>query len=42
MAVTEAIRSGQEHNGLALLRDELATESLVSITVRRTRRVSSR
>jgi hypothetical protein len=42
MAATEAIRSGQEHIGLALLRDDLVTESLVSITDRRTRRVSSR
>jgi hypothetical protein len=36
-----AIRSGQEQIGLALLKDDLVTESLVSIADRRNRRVSA-
>jgi len=38
----EAIRSGEERICLSLLKEELVTESLVSITDRRTRRVSGR
>jgi hypothetical protein len=41
-AATEAIRSGQEQIGLSLLKDDLVTESLVSIADRRNRRVSGR
>lgn len=36
------IRGGQEHISLALLNDNLVTESLVSIVGRRNRRVSTR
>jgi hypothetical protein len=38
----EAIRSGEERICLSLLKEDLVTESLVSITDRRTRRVSGR
>jgi len=41
-AATEAIRGGQEYISLALLKDHLMTESLVSIADRRHRRVSAR
>jgi hypothetical protein len=41
-AATDAIRCGQEHINLALLKDDLVTESLVSIADRRNRRVSVR
>ncbi len=41
-AAAEAIRCGQEQISLALLRDDLVTESLISIADRRNRRVSSR
>ena len=41
-AAVEAIRSGQEQISLALLKDDLVTESLISIADRRNRRVSSR
>lgn len=41
-AAAEAIRGGQEHISLALLDEKFITESLVSITDRRNRRVSSR
>jgi hypothetical protein len=41
-AATEAIRSGDERIGLALLREEVVAESLVSIIDRRLRRVSAR
>ena len=39
-AAVEAIRSGEERISLALLKEELVTESLVSIADRRTRRPS--
>jgi hypothetical protein len=39
-AAVEAIRSGKERIDLSLLRDDLITESLVSIVDRRTRRPS--
>ena len=41
-AATEAIRGGHEQISLALLKDHLVTESLVSIADRRNRRVSAR
>lgn len=41
IAAIEAIRSGEEHIGLSLLKDDLVTESLVSIADRRTRRFSA-
>jgi hypothetical protein len=41
-AAVEAIRSGEERICLALLKEELVTESLVSISDRRGRRVSGR
>ena len=41
-AATDAIRCGQEHISLALLKDDLVTESLISIADRRNRRVSVR
>jgi hypothetical protein len=41
-AATETIHSGQEHIGLALLKDDLVTGSLVSIVDRHNRRVSAR
>jgi hypothetical protein len=41
-AATEAIRSGQERIDLSSLKDDLVTESLVSITDRRNRRASGR
>lgn len=41
-AAVEAILSGQEYISLALLKDDLVTESLVSIADRRSRRVSAR
>jgi hypothetical protein len=41
-AATEAIRGGQEQINLALLKDDLVTESLISIADRRDRRVSAR
>src|SRR6516225_5081128 len=40
MAAIEAIRSGEERITLSLLKDDLVTESLVSIADRRTRRFS--
>jgi len=40
-AATEAIRSGEEHICLSLLKEDLVTESLVSIADRRTRRPSA-
>jgi hypothetical protein len=39
-AAIEAIRSGEERIALALLNDDLVTESLVSIKDRRNRRFS--
>jgi hypothetical protein len=39
-AAIEAIRSGEERIALALLNDDLVTESLVSIKDRRNRRLS--
>ena len=42
IAAIEAIRCKQEQIGLALLKDDLVTESLVSIVDRRHRRVSAR
>ena len=39
-AAVEAIRSGEERICLSLLKEELVTESLVSIADRRTRRAS--
>ena len=39
-AAVEAIRSGEESITLALLKEELVTESLVSIADRQTRRLS--
>ena len=39
-AAVEAIRSGKERIDLSLLKDDLITESLVSIVDRRTRRPS--
>ena len=39
-AAIEAIRSSQERISLALLKEELVTESLVSIADRQTRRLS--
>ena len=41
-AATEAIRGGHEQISLALLKDDLVAESLVSIVDRRSRRVASR
>ena len=41
-AATEAIRCGQEYIGLGMLKDDLVTESLISIADRRHRRVSAR
>ena len=41
-AAVEAIRNGQEQITLALLKDDLVTESLISIADRRNRRVSAR
>ena len=41
-AVSEAIRGGQEHISLTLLKDDLVAESLVAIVDRRNRRPSSR
>ena len=41
-AATEAVRGGHEQISLALLKDHLVTESLVSIADRRNRRVSAR
>ena len=41
-AAIEAIRSGEERICLSLLKEDLVTESLVSITDRRTRRASGR
>ena len=40
-AAVEAIRNGQEQISLALLKDDLVTESLISIADRRNRRVST-
>ena len=40
-AATEAIRNGQEHISLALLKADMVTDSLVSIADRRNRRVST-
>jgi hypothetical protein len=39
-AAVEAIRSGQERISLSLLKEELVTESLVSIADRHARRLS--
>jgi len=39
-AAIEAIRSGEERVSLSLLKEELVTESLVSIANRHTRRLS--
>ena len=39
-AAVEAIRSGEERVTLALLQEELVTESLVSMADRQTRRLS--
>jgi hypothetical protein len=39
-AAIEAIHSGEERISLSLLKDDLVTESLVSIADRRTRRFS--
>jgi hypothetical protein len=41
-AAIEAIRSGEERIGLSLLKEDLVTESLVSIADRRVRRASGR
>jgi hypothetical protein len=41
-AATEAIRGGHEQISLALLKDDLVTESLISIVDRRNRRVATR
>ena len=41
-AATEAIRGGHEQISLALLKDDLVIESLISIADRRGRRVSAR
>jgi hypothetical protein len=41
-AAIEAVRSGEERITLSLLKEELVTESLVSIADRRTRRASGR
>ena len=41
-AATEAIRGGHEQISLALLKDDLVTESLISIADRRDRRASAR
>jgi len=41
-AATEAIPGGHEQISLSLLKDDLVTESLISIVDRRNRRVSSR